>query len=77
MYVRHGFGDTSHVRSRGEEAGHKARRWVLERTHSWFNCFRRILVRWEKAWESALGLLHLVGAVVTDRAARLLGWALR
>lgn len=26
----------------------KARRWVVERTHSWLSRFRRILVRWEK-----------------------------
>ncbi|AGX88147.1 transposase [Candidatus Symbiobacter mobilis CR] len=36
------FGFTAHIRSRGEEAksikqeaGFKARRWVVERTHSW------------------------------------------
>ena len=47
------FGFTAHIRSRGEEAkaikreaGFKARRWVVERTHSWPNRFRRILVRW-------------------------------
>ena len=49
------FGFTAHIRSRGEEAkalkkeaGFRARRWVVERTHSWMNRFRRILVRWEK-----------------------------
>ena len=46
------FGFTAHIRSRGEEAqaikreaGFKARRWVVERTHSWLNRFRRILIR--------------------------------
>ena len=50
------FGFTAHIRSRGEEAqaikkeaGFKARRWVVERTHSWLNRFRRILVRWDKS----------------------------
>jgi putative transposase len=49
------FGFTAHIRCRGEEArevarqaGAKARRWVVERTHSWLNRFRRILIRWEK-----------------------------
>ena len=49
------FGFTTHIRSRGEEAqaikreaGFKARRWVVERTHSWLNRFRRILIRWDK-----------------------------
>lgn len=41
---------TLHLRSRGEETrarrrGHKARRWVVERTHSWLNRFHRLLVR--------------------------------
>jgi transposase len=47
------FGFTAHLRSRGEEAkaiqreaGLRARRWVVERTHSWLNRFRRLLVRW-------------------------------
>ncbi len=38
------FGFTAHIRARGEEAkafkqetGFKARRWVVERTHSWMN----------------------------------------
>ncbi len=49
------FGFTAHIRARGEEAqalkreaGFCARRWVVERAHSWMNRFRRILVRWEK-----------------------------
>jgi hypothetical protein len=44
------FGFTAHVRPRGEEAkaikhiaGFKARRWVVERAHSWMNRFRRRL----------------------------------
>ena len=50
---------TPHIRSRGEEAkllkqarGFRARRWVCERTHSWMNRFRRILIRWEKKDEN-------------------------
>jgi transposase len=46
------FGFTAHIRPRGEEAkaikreaGFKARRWVVERAHSWMNRFRRLLVR--------------------------------
>jgi transposase len=74
------FGYTAHIRARGEEAqaikheaGFKARRWVVERTHSWMNRFRRILTRWEKKAENYLGLLHLVCAVITCRATGLLG----
>jgi transposase len=74
------FAYTAHIRARGEEAqalkreaGHKARRWVVERTHSWMNRFRRILIRWEKKPENYLALLHLVCAFITYRAAGLLG----
>ena len=74
------FGFTAHIRSRGEEAqaikrraGFKARRWVVERTASWMNRFRRILVRWEKKAANYLGLLHLVCAVITFRCAGFLG----
>ena len=74
------FGYTAHIRTRGEEAqtlkhqaGFKARRWVVERTHSWMNRFRRILTRWEKKAENYLGLLHLVCAVITYRGAGLFG----
>jgi len=74
------FGYTAHVRARGEEAqalqheaGFKARRWVVERTHSWMNRFRRILIRWEKKAENYLALLHLVCAFITFRCAGLSG----
>jgi transposase len=72
------FGFTAHVRARGEEAkaikheaGFRARRWVVERTHSWLNRFRRILIRWEKRTDTYLALLHLACALITWRAARL------
>lgn len=53
------FGFTAHIRGRGEEAQElkrdartKARRWVVERTHSWMNRFRGILIRWNKKAEN-------------------------
>jgi len=74
------FGYTAHIRSRGEEAqaikheaGFKARRWVVERTHSWMNRFRRILIRWEKKPENYLSLLHFVCAIITFRCSGLFG----
>jgi putative transposase len=74
------FGYTAHIRPRGEEAqaikrevGYKARRWVVERTHSWMNRFRRILIRWEKKPENYLAMLHLACALITFRAAGLPG----
>ena len=74
------FGYTLHIRPRNEEAqtlkrqvGFKARRWVVERTHSWINRFRSVLIRWDKKVENYLGLLHLACAFITYRATGLLG----
>jgi transposase len=74
------FGFTAHIRSRGEEvkelaaeAGKRARRWVVERTHSWMNRFRRILVRWEKKSQNYLAFLHFACALIAFRAAGLFG----
>ncbi|MBI4712924.1 MAG: transposase, partial [Planctomycetes bacterium] len=44
-------------------------RWVVERTHSWLNRFRRILIRWEKKAENYIGLLHFVCGLITYRGA--------
>ena len=68
-----------HIKARGEEVvlkktrGFKARRWVVERTHSWFNRFRRILIRWEKKPENYLAMLHLACAYLAYRLAGVLG----
>ena len=74
------FGFTAHIRSRGEEAkaiateaGFRARRWVVERTHSWMNRFRRILIRWEKKAENYLAFLHFACGLIACRAAGLFG----
>jgi putative transposase len=73
------FGFTAHIRARGEEAqaikqeaGFRARRWVVERTHSWMNRFRRILIRWEKQANTYIAMLHLACGLITWRATGLL-----
>lgn len=70
------YGFIAHIRARGEEArakanipGYRARRWVVERTHSWINRFRRLLVRWEIKTENYLAMLHLACAWHSFRAA--------
>ena len=74
------FGFTAHIRGRGEEAkeiareaGKRARRWVVERSHSWMNRFRRILVRWEKKAENYLAFVHFACGLIAFRAAGLFG----
>lgn len=63
-----------HVKCRGEEIyekktnpGYKARRWVVEVTHSWFNRFRKLLVRYEKLTATYMALLHLAAAIIAFR----------
>ncbi len=73
------YGYTAHIKSRGEEnirrdiPGFRAKRWVVERTHSWLNRFRRLLIRWEKKIENYLAMLHLECALITLRSAGLFG----
>ena len=69
------YGYTAHIPVRGQGAeatkqmpGYRARRWVVERTHSWFNRFRRLLIRWEKEVENYLGFIHLACAWITLRS---------
>lgn len=45
----------------------KARRWVVEVTHSWLNRFRRLLVRWEKKKANYLSMLHFACAIICWR----------
>jgi len=63
-----------HIKQRGEEIEEKknnpefkARRWVVEAAHSWFNRFRKLLVRYEKLNETYLALLHLAAAIIAFR----------
>jgi putative transposase len=67
-------GYISHVWPRGEELEEqqknpdfKARRWVVEVCHSWFNRFRKLLVRYEKMDRSYLGLVMLAASVIVLR----------
>ena len=63
-----------HVRPRGEEIAAKQknpeyqpRRWVVEVCHSWFNRFRKLLVRYEKKERSFLGLLMIAASIIVLR----------
>lgn len=69
-----------HIRSRGDEMQDKrrhphakARRWVNERTQSWFNKFHRVLIRWEKKSDNYLNELMFVAAWIAFRTAGVLG----
>jgi len=51
--------------------GYRARRWPVERTISWMNRFRRILVRWEKKVENYTAMVHLTCAFISFKQAEL------
>ena len=72
----HGY--IPHVKGRGQEADElkcdptkKARRWVVEVAHSWFNRFRKLLVRYEKLDRSFLALNHLAASIIALRKIKL------
>jgi transposase len=74
--VSHGY--IPHVVDRRKEADakrrdptKKARRWVVEVCHSWFNRFRKLLVRYEKLERSFLALNHIAAAIIAFRSVRL------
>lgn len=46
---------------------HRPRRWVVERTNSWLNRFRKLLVRFEKYSRSYEGLLELACSLIVFR----------
>ena len=63
-----------HVPRKGKEMdkqqkkpGARPRRWVVERTHSWLNRFRKLLTRFEKTTLSFNGLLELACALIVFR----------
>ena len=63
-----------HIRPRGEEKkalernpDFRARRWVVEVTHSFFNRFRKLLVRYEKKAVNYMALLQFACAVIVWR----------
>jgi transposase len=60
-----------HIRPRGQkksliekDPAFKARRWVVEASHSWFNRFRKLIPRYEKTDASHLALLSLAATLI-------------
>ena len=45
----------------------KNKRWVVERTNSWHNRFRKLFTRYEKKVENYLGLVHLSNSIIIYR----------
>jgi transposase len=58
------------VPPQGHPDRHPARHWVVDVAHSWFNRFRRLLVRWEKKAANYLGFVQLVAILIIYRKLR-------
>ena len=80
------YGYTMHICKRGEDYNnsykkkkrrripkYRARRLVVERTHSWMNRFRRLLIRWEKKEDNYIAMLHFVCAWITYKRGGVFG----
>ncbi len=75
LALKHGY--TPHIRARVEEIklkahtpGWRARRWVVEATHSWLNRNRGLLIRWSKKDENHLALLQLAAGLIAFKKTR-------
>jgi len=70
-YIPHGAPRRSEVVAKKRNPNARPRRWVVEVAHSWFNRFRKLLVRYEKTARSFLALNHLAAAVIAFRKVKL------
>jgi putative transposase len=64
-----------HIRRRGEQplvgcVRGKPRRWVVERTNSWHNRFRGLLVRWERIAANYLAMVQLACGLIAYQQAQ-------
>ena len=66
-YIPHVVDRRKEAEAKRRDPKKKARRWVVEVCHSWFNRFRKLLVRYEKLARSFLALNHLAAAIIAFR----------
>ena len=72
-WIAEAFGFVARIRICGEkttekQAGQKARRWPVERTHSWMKRFRSLLTRCTKRAANCEGMIHFVCGLIAHRA---------
>ncbi len=64
-------GYIDHIRQKGEAVRKKlyrAKRWVVERTASWHNRFRKLLIRYEKKEDNYKALVEFANCLIVYRA---------
>ena len=66
-YIPHVVGRRTEADAKRRDPTKKARRWVVEVCHSWFNRFRKLLVRYEKLERSFVALNHIAAAIIAFR----------
>ena len=70
-YIPHVVGRRTEAEAKRRDPTKKARRWVVEVCHSWFNRFRKLLVRYEKLERSFVALNHIAAAIIAFRKIKL------
>lgn len=66
-YIPHVVDRRQESNAKRRDPSKKARRWVVEVCHSWFNRFRKLLVRYEKLHRSFVALNMLAAAIICFR----------
>ena len=66
-YIAHVVDRRQEKERKRRDPKNKARRWVVEVCHSWFNRFRKLLVRYEKLERSFIALNHIAAAIIAFR----------
>jgi transposase len=66
-YIAHVVARRAEADAKRRNPAKKARRWVVEVCHSWFNRFRKLLVRYEKLERSFVALNHIAAAIIAFR----------
>ena len=66
-YIPHVKKLNEEFQEKKDNPNYKARRWIVEVSHSWFNRFRKILVRFEKLNERYEALLFMAASIIALR----------
>ena len=66
-YIAHVVDRRKEPEVKRREPNKKARRWIVEVRRSWFNRFRKLLVRHEKLERSFVALNRLAAAIIAFR----------
>lgn len=70
-YIPHVVSHKSEAQRKKRDPKKKARCWVVEACHGWFNRFRKLLVRYEKLEHTQLRLLERKGDLILSELALL------